>query len=49
MRVALSRQAKICFENWKPDKTQAEELRAEIGDEISQLMEGIEPEDYLSE
>ena len=49
MRVAVSRQAEIRFENWKPDKTQAEELRAEIGDEIALVMEGIEPEDYLSE
>ncbi|WP_161883382.1 hypothetical protein [Deinococcus alpinitundrae] len=49
MRVAVSRQAEIRFENWKPDKQQAEELRAEIGAEISQVMEGIEPEDYLSE
>ncbi|WP_161884420.1 hypothetical protein [Deinococcus alpinitundrae] len=49
MRVAVSRQAEIRFENWKPDKQQAEELRAEIGAEISQVMEGIEPEDYLSD
>ena len=49
IRVAVSRQAEIRFENWKPDKTQAEELRAEIGDEIARVMEGIEPEDYLSE
>jgi len=48
MRVAVSRQAEIRFEDWKPDKTQAEELRAEIGDEIALVMEGIEPEDYLS-
>jgi len=49
MRVLVSRQAKIRFENWKPYKTQAGELRAEIGDEIALVMEGIEPENYLSE
>ncbi|GAA4002551.1 hypothetical protein GCM10022631_11520 [Deinococcus rubellus] len=49
MRVAVSRQAEIRFENWKPEKKEAEELRAEIGEEISQVMEGIKPEDYLSE
>jgi len=49
MRVAVSRQAEIRFENWKPEKTQAEALRAEIGEEIALVMEGIEPEDYLSE
>jgi len=45
MRVAISRQAEIRFENWKLEKKQTEELRAEIGE----VMEGIEPEDYLSE
>ena len=45
VRAAVSRQAEIRSENWKPEKRQAEELRAEIG----QVMEGIEPEDDLSE
>ncbi|AZI44367.1 hypothetical protein EHF33_15915 [Deinococcus psychrotolerans] len=49
MRVATSRQAEIRFENWKPEKKDAEELRAEIGEQIGLVMEGIEPEDYLSE
>lgn len=49
MRVLVSRQAEIRFENWKPQKKEAEELRAEIGEEILRVMEGIEPEDYLSE
>ncbi|GAA3999893.1 hypothetical protein GCM10022631_08570 [Deinococcus rubellus] len=45
----VSGQAEIRFENWKPEKKEAEELRAEIGEEVSQVMKGIEPEDYLSE
>lgn len=49
MRVIVSRQAEIGFENWKPEKKEAEELQAEIGEEISLVMEGIEPEEYLSE
>lgn len=49
MRVAVSRQAEIRFENWKPEKTQATELRQEIGEQISTVMEGIEAEDYLSD
>ena len=49
MRVAVSRQAEIRFENWKPEKQQAEELRAKIGEVIGQVMEGIEPENDLSE
>ncbi|TSA86169.1 hypothetical protein FNU79_08335 [Deinococcus detaillensis] len=49
MKVAVSRQAEIRFVNWKPDKTEAEELRAEIGEQISLVLEGIEPEDYLSD
>ena len=49
MRVLVSRQAEIRFENWKPDKTEATELRQEIGEQISLVMEGIEAEDYLSD
>ncbi|WP_146202799.1 hypothetical protein [Deinococcus irradiatisoli] len=49
MRVLVSRQAEIRFENWKPDKKMAEDLRQEIGDQMSVVMEGIEAEDYLSE
>ncbi|AWN22232.1 hypothetical protein DKM44_02425 [Deinococcus irradiatisoli] len=49
MRVAVSRQAEIRFENWKPEKTRAAELRLEIGEQMSVVMEGIEAEDYLSE
>lgn len=49
IRVAVSRQAEIRFENWKPDKAEAEKLRAEIGEQISLVLEGIEAEDYLSE
>ncbi|UWX63303.1 hypothetical protein [Deinococcus rubellus] len=45
----MSRQARIRFENWKPEKKRAEVLRAEISEEIALVMEGIEPEDYLSE
>ncbi len=49
MRRAVSCQGEIRFENRKPEKKHAEELRAEIGEEIGQIMEGTEPEDYLSE
>ena len=45
----MSRHAEIRFENWKPEKTQAAELRQEIGEQISSVMEGVEADDYLSD
>ena len=50
VRVILSRQAEIRFEGtWKPDKETASDLRQQIGETMSDLLEGIEAQDYLSD
>ena len=34
---------------WKPDKETAAEMREAIGEQMGMVLEGIEPDEYLSE
>ncbi|UQN04986.1 hypothetical protein [Deinococcus sp. QL22] len=49
LNVVDSRQAEIRFEGWKPDKESAAEMREAIGQQMGLVLEGIEPDEYLSE
>lgn len=48
IQVVESRQAEIRFDGWKPDKAEAARLRQAIGEQMAVILEGIEPDDYLS-
>ncbi|MFB9991578.1 hypothetical protein ACFFLM_06305 [Deinococcus oregonensis] len=49
LAVVESHQAEIRFDSWKPDKEQAAEMREAIGEQMGIVLEGIEPDEYLSE
>jgi hypothetical protein len=49
LAVVESHQAEIRFDGWKPDKEAAAEMREAIGEQMGMVLEGIEPDEYLSE